>query len=131
MNLSSRYLLPMLIVFGLLLLFIAVSGNLLSVYNIDRNVLFIANGLFFLISLLTFLIQKKALRNANPHVFVRSVMVSMMLKMFICVAAVAVYAIAAGDGMNKRSVLLSLFFYLLYLTAEVTSLMKLNKQHHA
>lgn len=121
----------MLIVFGLLLLFIAVSGNLLSVYNIDRNVLFIANGLFFLISLLTFLIQKKALRNANPHVFVRSVMVSMMLKMFICVAAVAVYAIAAGDGMNKRSVLLSLFFYLLYLTAEVTSLMKLNKQHHA
>ena len=131
MNLSSRYLLPLLIVFILLSIFIAISDNIFPSLQLDRNVLFIANCLFFLVSAGTFFIQKKGLKNANPHVFVRSVMGSMMLKMFICVAAVVIYAIIAGDQISKASVFLSLFFYLLYLTAEVISLLKLNKQHHA
>jgi len=128
-NLSSRFLLPLLLVFILLLIFIAMSGKLFQSFNLDRNVLQLANGLFFLVSIITFVIQKKALKNANPHVFVRSVMASMMLKMFICVSAVVIYAIVTGDAMSKSAVFLALFFYLLYLTAEVISLLKLNKHH--
>lgn len=131
MNVSCRYLLPMLILFGIILVFIVVCKNFLSAYNFDRNILHIANGLFFLISIITFLFQKNALKKTNPHIFVRSVMASMMLKMFICVAAISVYAITAGNSLNKRSVFLALFLYLLYLAVEVISLLKINKQHHA
>ena len=129
MNLTSKYLVPLLAVFLIIFGFIFLGDTFFQRYNIDRNILLVANGLFFLTSIVAFAMQKKALRNANPHVFVRSVMGSMMLKMFICVAAVAVYAIAAGDKMSKATVFLSLFFYLLYLTAEVISILKLNKRH--
>lgn len=131
MNLSYRYLLPILAVFVILFLFIALSGRIFPSLHLDRNVLLVANCLFFLVSAGTFFIQKNAFKNTNPHVFVRSVMASMMLKMFVCVAAVVIYAIIAGDAISKASVFMSLFFYLLYLTAEVIALLKLNKQPHA
>ena len=129
MNLTFRYLLPILIVFIVLLLVIFLTGSWLTTNYIDRNVLLAANFLFFFISLITFLFQKKSLKNANPHVFVRSVMGSMMLKMFICIAAISIYAMTSGDDFNKRAVFIALFFYLIYLTAEVISLLKMNKHH--
>jgi hypothetical protein len=131
MNISSRLLAPFFIVFICLSLIIIACWKLLPQYNIDGYVLFFANVYFLLICLLVFFIQKKALGNANPNVFIRSVMSGMMIKMVLCVAAVLAYTLLIKEDFNKKAVFLSLFFYLVYLAAEVKALMKLNKQHNA
>ena len=71
------------------------------------------------------------MKNANPNVFVRSVMGSMMIKMFIVVGVVFAYVAFSGGHYNKRGVFISLFFYLIYLAVEVYAVMKLNNQKNA
>jgi chromosome condensin MukBEF MukE localization factor len=86
-----------------------------------------ANGLFFIISIISFLIQRKGLHNKNPHVFVRSVMAGMMVKMAICIVAIIAYVYFSGEAFNKRGVFIALFLYLIYLATEVFVVMKMNK----
>jgi hypothetical protein len=84
-----------------------------------------------MISLISLNLQIKGMKNANPNVFVRSVMGSMIIKMFVVVGVVFAYVSLSGDHFNKRGIFISLFFYLIYLAVEVYSLMKLNKQKNA
>jgi len=104
---------------------------LLARWGIDYRVLIVANILFFSISLIAFFMQKKALSNSNPNVFVRSVMGGMLLKMFACITAVIIYRFAAGDTVSRISVFGAMFLYLFYLAAEVAVITKLNKQKNA
>lgn len=99
--------------------------------NIDVEVLQAANIILYILSLITLNLQIKAMKNTNPNVFIRSVMGSMIIKMFIVVAIVFAYTIFSGDHFNKRAIFISLFFYLIYLAVEVYALMKLNKQKNA
>jgi len=99
--------------------------------NIDVEVLQAANIILYILSLITLNLQVKAMKNTNPNVFMRSVMGSMMIKMFIVVAIVFAYVILSGNHFNKRGIFISLFFYLIYLAVEVYSLMKLNSQKNA
>lgn len=131
MNFPSRLLVPFVIVFVCIFIVILAGWKFFSSYGIDNYVLIAANTLFFLVSILVFFIQKKALKNANPNVFIRSIMSGMMVKMFFCIVAVLIYTLVTGDGFNKKAVFISMFFYLIYLAAEVKVLMKLNKQHNA
>jgi hypothetical protein len=108
----------------------ALSG-MLDKYHIDKNVLIWSNGLFFLISLISFAIQKRGMMNKNPHVFVRSVTGGMMIKMLFCIIAVIAYVYLSGPAFNKRGVFISLFLYLVYLSVEVMVVMKMNKKQHA
>jgi hypothetical protein len=75
--------------------------------------------------------QKKAMQNANPNVFVRSVMAGTMIKMLIIAGAFIVYVLVAGKAINKPALYISIFLYFLYLAIEVTILMKMNKQKNA
>lgn len=97
----------------------------------DMKVLAFANLLFFVISLIGFAFQMKGMRNKNPHVFVRSVMTAMLLKMVICVIATFSYVYLMGENYNKRSVFVSLLLYLVYLAVEVMVVMKKNKLKNA
>ena len=125
------------IIVPLIALFIIFSGaftaskTLLTKWGVDYSVLLVANALFFLVSLLVFFMQKKAMSNSNPNVFVRSVMAGMLIKMFVCIAAVIAYRILAGGNVNKVSVFAAMFLYLLYLGVEVSVITKLNKQKNA
>jgi hypothetical protein len=131
MSLSSRFLFPTLGLFTIIsLLLFSLSGFLKS-YGIDTSVLLVANGIFLLLNIIVFLIQKKALSHPNPNVFIRSVMGGMMLKMIVCAIAVLAYVLSVGPGYNKRSVFISLFIYLIYLAVEVATLMRLNNKKNA
>ena len=131
MSLSSRFLFPVLGLFALISLLILSLSGFLKKYGIDTNVLLVANGIFLLLNIIVFLIQKKALSHPNPNVFIRSVMVGMMLKMIVCAIAVIAYVLSVGPGYNKRSVFISLFIYLIYLAVEVATLMRLNNKKNA
>jgi hypothetical protein len=75
--------------------------------------------------------QKRALKNTNPNVYVRSVMGGMMIKMAIVVVAVAIYVIALKDNFSKMSVFAAMFLYLIYLGVEVRLATKLNTKKNA
>jgi hypothetical protein len=130
MDPRKKSIIPLVAIFFLLSGALTASKNLLARWGIQYDVLIIANCLFFTVSLLAFFMQRKALSNRNPNVFVRSVMGGMMIKMFVCIIAVIVYRLLAGNSLSKVSVFAAMFLYLLYLVVEVAVITKLNKQHN-
>lgn len=131
MSAFNRFLYPLLAVFIILSAAIFVLSSMLQKAGFDTRILLVANGLFFLMNLAVFLLQKKALSNKNPNVFVRTVMAGMMLKMLTCAIIVIVYVSKAGPGYNRKSVFTALFLYLIYLAVEVATVMKLNRRNNA
>ena len=127
MKLFGKMLLPVLMIFFWLSIFILFQNKLWAKYNVDKNVLLGANVLFLVTGILVFFMQKNALGNKNPNVFVRSVIAGIMIKMFSTVIAVLAYVVTVGQGYNKRAVFISLFMYLIYLAAEVIAISKVNK----
>jgi len=131
MNPRKKIILPLIAIFIIFSGSLTASKTLLAKWGIDYNVLIIANIIFFIISLVAFFMQQKALANVNPNVFVRSVMAGMLIKMFVCIVAVIVYRLLAGNNVSKISVFAAMFLYLLYLGAEVAVITKLNRQKNA
>jgi len=131
MNQRFGALFPLVIIFILFSVIFILAAILMTTTGVDFRVLIAANCLFFLVSLVAYKIQRKAMDNSNPNVFIRSVMGGMMLKMLVCVAAVMAYVLLSKKQFNKPAVYLSMVLYLVYLSAEVAIMMKLNKSKNA
>lgn len=131
MNQRFAILIPLLFTFFILAVVIFSASVFLKNEYLDFVVLMAANCLFFLMSLITFRIQKKAMENSNPNAFVRSVMGGVMIKMFACIGAIMAYFLMSGKNFNKPAVFISMVLYLVYLVVEVALLMKLNKRKNA
>lgn len=131
MHPRKKIILPLLIIFLIFSASLPLAQPLLAQWGINSDVLIVANILFFAVSLIAFFMQQKALQNINPNVFVRSVMAGMLIKMFVCITAVIIYRLVAGNNVSKVSVFAAMFLYLLYLTVEVAVITKLNKQKNA
>ena len=128
MDSQKKVISPLIALFVVLTGFLVASNALLARWGIEYEILIIANVLFFVVSLLVFFMQRKALYHSNPNVFVRSVMAGMLIKMGVCVFAVILYRLLAGKDVSKISVFAAMFVYLLYLGVEVAVITKLNKQ---
>jgi FtsH-binding integral membrane protein len=131
MNERYKVLLPLFITFLVLTAIIFSAKLFYADQRIDYNVLTGANCLFFLVSLLVFRIQYKAMHNSNPNVFIRSVMSGLIIKMFTCIAAIVAYYFVSGALFNKPAVYISMIIYIIFLVVEVRTIMKLNKQKNA
>ncbi|HMG82522.1 MAG TPA: hypothetical protein VK559_05765 [Ferruginibacter sp.] len=128
---ALKKMVPLFIVFVVFSILLLLSQSLFPKFGLDSNVLLIANTLFFILGVITFLIQYKALQNSNPNVFIRSVMSGMMLKMFVCVIAVLIYVLANRNNYSKDSIFAGAILYFVYLTVEVKVMLKLNNQKNA
>jgi uncharacterized membrane-anchored protein len=128
MNASNKTIYPLLAIFTIISGMLVVFSKALESKGIDTTILLAANGLFFLLNIIVFFIQKKALSHSNPNVFVRTVIAGMMIKMFTCAIAVIAYVTIVGPGYNKKSVFISLFIYLIYLGVEVATITRLNNR---
>jgi hypothetical protein len=131
MKLFGKMLMPVLVIFVTLTIFIIAANALWIKYNVDRDVLLGANVLFLLTSIIVFFMQKNALANTNPNVFVRSVIAGMMIKMFSTAIAVLAYVLIVGNTYNTSAVFISLIMYLIYLAAEVMAISQENKNKNA
>jgi hypothetical protein len=131
MNKQRRFILPMVMVFIVTNTLLLVFGQRLAAWGIDRYMLLGANCLFFMVSLIAFLLQRSALSNTNPNVFIRSVMGSMFIKMMLVMVVFVVYIMIVRKGINKPAVFAAMFLYLVYLAAEVAGVMKLNREKNA
>ncbi len=131
MNPGYKVLLPLFITFIICSLIIFIAKMVFPDRGVDYTVLISANCLFFLVSLVVFRMQYRAMQNSNPNVFVRSVMGGMIIKVFVCLGAVMLYFFLSGKMFNKPAVYFSMIIYIIFLTVEVRTIMKLNKQKNA
>ena len=130
MNLFAKRLLPLIILFVAATAFIVLAEGIWQKYQINKKVLLGANVIFLVVSILVFFMQKKAMANANPNVFIRSIMAGMMIKMFTAVIAVLAYVLMTGKSFDKKAVFLSMFLYMFYLGAEVMAISKENRKRN-
>jgi len=131
MNPGIKVLLPLFITFLVLSILIFTAKILYADGRVDHMVVMAANCLFFLISLFVFRMQYKAMHNSNPNVFIRSVMAGMIIKVFACLIAVVAYYFLSRETFNKPAVYISMIIYIIFLTVEVRTIMKLNKSKNA
>lgn len=119
---------PVVFFFIVLNAFFISGKNMLARWGADQDVMIIGNLLLFIITLLSFLLAQKGLKNPNPHAFVRSVYSSMMIKLFICIIAAFIYISMYRDNLNKPALFTCMGLYLVYTFMEVSILMKLLKE---
>ncbi len=122
---------PLIIAFVICTMLIGVSSFLFTSYGVNYVVLIGGNCLFFLISLLVFRMQYKAMQHSNPNVFIRAVMLAMIIKFVACISAVIGYYFISKEAFSKPAVYFSMVIYVIYLVVEVRTIMKLNKSKHA
>ena len=128
---KNRQIFPLVFLFIIINTFLLVMPAFFEKHGIDRDVLIITNTLLFLTNFAAFFLQRRALQNKNPNVFVRSMMGSMMIKMVVLLGAFLIYIVMFGKTVNKPAIYISLGLYQLYLAVEVMIVMKLNKQKNA
>jgi hypothetical protein len=120
--------LPVILVFIVLNGFFISAKNMLQRWNVDQDVVIIGNALLFIITIISFLLAQRGLNHSNPHAFVRSVYMSVMLKLFICIIAAFIYISMFKAGLNKPALFTCMGLYLVYTFLEVSVLTKMLKQ---
>src|SRR5262245_16653387 len=121
-------LLPIIIFFILLNALFLTGKNFLERSGFDQSVLIIGNLVVFGATLVSFLFARRGLKSENPQAFVRSVYVSIMIKLFICLIAALVYIILFRKNLNRPALFTCMGLYLVYTFIEVSALTKLLKE---
>ncbi|MBA2744968.1 MAG: hypothetical protein H0U44_01970 [Flavisolibacter sp.] len=96
--------------------------------GVDADVVLIGNLLLFFITFLSFYLGVKGLKNPNPHAFVRSLYMSIMIKFFLCIIAAVIYIATYKSGLNKPALFICMGLYLLYTFIEVSVLTKMLRR---
>lgn len=71
------------------------------------------------------LIQLRGVKAANPNVFVRSVYIVMIIKLFIVAIVLTTYILLNNRIVNKLSLFTLMGLYVVYTVIEVSGLMKI------
>lgn len=105
-----------------------IFGNSLKEYGFNIGFLLVANSILFILTFWGFYIQTKGVRSTNINAFIRGIYSSLLLKMFVIVAAIIIYILVMGGQTNKPSILTSMGIYLVYTSLEVIQLMKIARK---
>src|SRR5215475_4502015 len=125
---GNKSFLPIGVVFVVFSLFIIVARSFLTENRVDYRVLLGGNVLLFGVTAVSFYLYTKALRNNNPHAFVRMMYGSLLIKMFACLIATFIYASLAGRMVNRNGIFGCFGLYILYTWLEVRILMQISKK---
>jgi hypothetical protein len=117
----------LLILFVLLSAFFIAGRNMLTKWNADQEVLILGNLTLFIITLLSYLLLYRGLQLSNTQAFIRMIYTSFIVKFFIVIAAVFLYATLAKE-LNKPAVIICMFIYLVYTFMEVSALTRLLRR---
>ncbi|HJY21302.1 MAG TPA: hypothetical protein VJ279_00370 [Hanamia sp.] len=123
-----KKLIPVLSLFIFVNILLLIFKSILTGYGFDVNFILGANVVLFLLSLSGFFIQTKGVHSSNINDFIRGVYSSVLLKMFIIMAAILIYILAAGGNVNKPALFTSMAIYILYTSVEVIQLMKIVRK---
>ena len=119
---------PVLVLFIAVIVLAVVFREQLENWNVDFVVLMVANGLLFFLSMVSYFLAQKGVKNPNPHAFVRSVYSSVFIKLFVIMIVVFIYLFTNRNNWNKPAVFVSMGLYLIYTFTEVYSFTKRLKK---
>ncbi len=125
---TGRSFLPIALAFIVISVLALVARPVLAGWKLDYEVLLWGNALLFLLTTSSFYLYIKGLRNNNPHVFVRVLYGSLLIKFMGCLLAVGIYAVVARQGVNRNGILGCFILYMLYTFLEVRTLLQLSKR---
>lgn len=125
---NKKPFLPVVLLFVILNAFFLTGKNMLQRWNVDHEVLIVGNALLFGITLISFLLAQKGLRNTNTHAFIRSIIGGIMIKLFVSVIAAFIYISIFKKNINKPALFTCMGLYLVYTFFEVSVLTKQLKQ---
>jgi len=108
--------------------FFLTGKNFLDKQGVDQSVLIAGNLILFGATLLSYVFAKRGLKSENPQAFVRSVYLSIMVKLFICIIAALIYIFVFRKNLNKPALFICMGLYLVYTFIEVSVLTKLLKE---
>lgn len=97
-------------------------------WNINQDVVIAGNVFLFAITFFSFLLAKRGLQNKNPHVFTRSIIGGIMLKMFLSIIAAFIYIAIYKKDLNKAGLFICMGLYLVYTFLEVAVLTRMLRQ---
>lgn len=119
---------PVIGLFLLINLVVFIFSYSLKEYGFNVGFLIVANAILFILTFFGFYLQTKGVRSTNVNAFIRGIYSSLLLKMFVIVAAIVVYIVVMGGETNKPAILASMGIYLVYTTLEVIQLMKIARK---
>jgi Na+/serine symporter len=125
---NKKPFLPVVLLFVILNAFFLAGKNMLQRWNVDHEVLIIGNALLFVITLISFLLAQKGLRNTNTHAFIRSIIGGIMIKLFVSVIAAIIYISIFKKNINKPALFTCMGLYLVYTFFEISVLTRQLKQ---
>jgi hypothetical protein len=128
MNASRKVILPIVIIFIMLNAIFITGKDFFEKNGIDSVVLIAANAVLFISNFITVILLQRSFTNANPNVFVRSMMLGTIIKLFVIAVTLVGYMLATKKEANKPAIYISIALYFLYLIIEVSIVLKLNKQ---
>ena len=102
----------------------------LAAGNISLPPLLYGNAWLFLITGVSFFFELKGVKEKNTQAFFRYVYTGMLLKMFLSIAVVLIYALTNRTSLTPMVVVAWLVLYIAYTSIEVSKLLKVNKEKH-
>jgi hypothetical protein len=123
-----KKLIPVMALFAFTSLLILIFKTFLIESGFEISFILIANAILFLLTLFGFFIQSKTVSSSNVNAFIRGIYSSLLLKMFVIIAAIFIYIYITGGKVNKPSLFTSMLLYLIYTFIEVVQLMKLARK---
>jgi hypothetical protein len=116
--------LPVVLVFIILNGFFLTGKNMLQQWGANQDVLIVGNLVLFVITLISFWLAQRGLKNTNTHVFIRSIIGGIMIKLFVSVIAAFIYIAIFKKNINKPALFACMGLYLVYTFLEVSVLTK-------
>ena len=118
--------------YGIMLLcFALVSGGAYALAQTDPRydfrVLMTGNFLMFGISVITFMMSQKSVKD-RPQAFVRGVFSGTMVRLFVCMGALVVYAVVNKEHLFKGQVFALFGIYAIYSAIETILVSKMAKE---
>ena len=127
---KNKFFKPILLLFVLLNAFFIGGKNFLQRWGADSDVLIIGNAVLFTVTLISFLLAQKALKNSNTHAFIRAIIGGIMIKLFVSIIAAFIYISIFKTTINKPALFTCMGLYLVYTFLEVSVLTRQLKQNN-
>lgn len=119
------------LIFIILTAAFAVARGRLEKKGMDVDVAMAGNLLLFALTLLSYRLLYRAMQSANIHAFTRMMYVNFIVKFFVILGVVVIYAMMTKE-INKPAVIICVVVYFVYTMIETGALTKmLRKKNNA
>jgi Kef-type K+ transport system membrane component KefB len=117
---------------GIIIIFVALSVIFYLVYGYAPQYHFstleAGNGIIAALSLVTWLMVQRQMKNNNPQAFIRGVYSASFMKIMVCMVLILVYIMLNRADIHKPTIFILFGIYVVYTAMETVLLSKLARE---